>query len=109
MGLPAQQLKYQAAVMKRDPTYCRKNNPQLAGATDEMIRAKAEEMEARAKELSENPAAAAAVDGEAQVDQLMDLILNHPKDFKKHLLSNPSVAGLVAGNEAQVRAMLRLG
>ena len=53
--LPKQQLTYQAAVIKRDPSYARKQNAALAGATDEQLLACAQEMEERAAAIESNP------------------------------------------------------
>ena len=45
------QMKYQANVMRRDPAYARRQNPQLAHMNDEQIRQAADQME----QMADNP------------------------------------------------------
>jgi len=94
-SLPKQQLTYQAAVIKRDPGYARRQNPALAGATDEQMLACAKEMEERAEAMTSNPREAERMEDEAQVDSMLDMIINRPEEFKKGLSANPMLATMV--------------
>jgi len=106
--LPLAQLKYQAAVMKRDPAFVRRNNAILKAATDAQIMAAAEAMEARAKELEANPKADIAHQDETNADQMLDMITNRPEDFKKAIGTNPQLAALMKDNAATVSRCTRL-